>query len=154
MEELKAQGLTKSIGVSNYLPEHLDFILETCKTPPAVNQIEFHPYLQHPGLLQYHKEKVRTSTATPSPQSDQARVPFTLHTNIASGYRNRSLRSTNANHERRRRPSRQYPQRPGAQIRRQPRRDLFEILHRPGHRAHHDLEQGTEAERLPARHDV
>ncbi|KAK5118659.1 hypothetical protein LTR85_008124 [Meristemomyces frigidus] len=57
MEEMKAQGLAKSIGVSNYLPEHLDFILETCKTPPAINQIEFHPYLQHAGLLQYHKDK-------------------------------------------------------------------------------------------------
>jgi len=58
MEELKAQGLTKSIGVSNFLPEHLDWILENCTTPPAINQIEFHPYLQHPDLLKYHKEKV------------------------------------------------------------------------------------------------
>jgi diketogulonate reductase-like aldo/keto reductase len=57
MEELKAQGLTKSIGVSNYLPEHLDWIFETCKVPPAVNQIEFHPYLQHEPLIEYHKKK-------------------------------------------------------------------------------------------------
>ena len=57
MEELKAQGLTKSIGVSNYLPEHLEWILATCRVPPAVNQIEFHPYLQHPDLLRFHKEK-------------------------------------------------------------------------------------------------
>lgn len=58
MEELKAQGLAKSIGVSNYLPEHLDMIMESCKVPPAVNQIEFHPYLQHEDLLRYHKAKV------------------------------------------------------------------------------------------------
>jgi len=57
MEELKSQGLTKSIGVSNYLPEHLDWILETATVPPAINQIEFHPYLQHNDLLNYHKEK-------------------------------------------------------------------------------------------------
>ncbi|TKA80813.1 hypothetical protein B0A55_01616 [Friedmanniomyces simplex] len=31
MEELREQGLTKSIGVSNYLTEHLDYILETCR---------------------------------------------------------------------------------------------------------------------------
>lgn len=58
MEELQQQGLAKSIGVSNYLPEHLDWILETCKVRPAMNQIEFHPYLQHVDLLKYHKEKV------------------------------------------------------------------------------------------------
>lgn len=57
MEELKSQGLTKSIGVSNYLQEQLDWIFETCTVPPAINQIEFHPYLQHVDLLKYHKEK-------------------------------------------------------------------------------------------------
>jgi diketogulonate reductase-like aldo/keto reductase len=59
MEELKAQGLVKSIGVSNYLPDRLDWILETAKVVPAINQIEFHPYLQHEGLIEYHKEKVQ-----------------------------------------------------------------------------------------------
>jgi diketogulonate reductase-like aldo/keto reductase len=63
MEELKSQGLVKSIGVSNYLPEHLDWIFETCKVPPAINQIEFHPYLQHEGLIEYHKEKVSYNNA-------------------------------------------------------------------------------------------
>jgi diketogulonate reductase-like aldo/keto reductase len=63
MEELKAQGLTKSIGVSNYHPEHLDIILETATVPPAVNQIEFHPYLQHPDWIEYHKKKVSPTIA-------------------------------------------------------------------------------------------
>ncbi|EME47801.1 hypothetical protein DOTSEDRAFT_69663 [Dothistroma septosporum NZE10] len=66
MEQLKNEGLTKSIGVSNYLPEHLDFILETCTIPPAINQIEFHPYLQHTDLLKYHREKgIATSAYGP-----------------------------------------------------------------------------------------
>ena len=39
MEEVKNQGLAKSIGVSNYLPEHLDAILENCTIPPAINQV-------------------------------------------------------------------------------------------------------------------
>ncbi|KAI7521743.1 Aldo/keto reductase, partial [Hortaea werneckii] len=34
MEDMKAQGLAKTIGVSNYLPQHLDWIMETCQTPP------------------------------------------------------------------------------------------------------------------------
>ena len=59
MEQLKAAGLARSIGVSNYLPEHLDWLLETASTPPSINQIEFHPYLQHAGLVDYHKKHVR-----------------------------------------------------------------------------------------------
>lgn len=58
MEEVQAQGLTKSIGVSNYTVERLEWIFETAKVVPAVNQIEFNPYLQHPKLLELHKAKV------------------------------------------------------------------------------------------------
>nr|POE93001.1 nad/nadp-dependent indole-3-acetaldehyde reductase [Quercus suber] len=57
MEAVKAQGLARSIGVSNYLPEQLGWLLASCKTPPALNQIEFHPYLQHPELLALHRAK-------------------------------------------------------------------------------------------------
>ena len=64
MEELKAAGLARSIGVSNYLPEHLDWLLETATTPPSINQIEFHPYLQHAGLIDYHKKHVRLQPST------------------------------------------------------------------------------------------
>ncbi|KXT06613.1 hypothetical protein AC578_8614 [Pseudocercospora eumusae] len=66
MEQLKKEGLAKSIGVSNYLPEHLDFILDGCEIPPAINQIEFHTYLQHPDLIAYHKAKgIATSAYGP-----------------------------------------------------------------------------------------
>ena len=58
MEDIKAAGLAKSIGVSNYLPEHLSAILQTARVPPAINQIEFHAYLQHPELLKFHKANV------------------------------------------------------------------------------------------------
>lgn len=57
MEAIKASGKARSIGVSNYLPEHLDVVLQTAKVPPAINQIEFHPYLQHGDLLDYHRDK-------------------------------------------------------------------------------------------------
>jgi diketogulonate reductase-like aldo/keto reductase len=43
MEELAAEGLTRAIGVSNFLPEHLDRLAATSSTVPAVNQIELHP---------------------------------------------------------------------------------------------------------------
>ena len=36
-------GKIRSIGVSNYLPHHLEALMETAEIKPAVNQIEFHP---------------------------------------------------------------------------------------------------------------
>jgi len=56
MEAIHASGRAKSIGVSNFLIPHLETILKTAKVVPAVNQIEFHPYLQHGGLLDFHKK--------------------------------------------------------------------------------------------------
>ncbi|MGY1681688.1 aldo/keto reductase [Geodermatophilus sp. SYSU D01176] len=43
MEELLADGLTRAIGVSNFLPGHLDRLAAASSTVPAVNQIECHP---------------------------------------------------------------------------------------------------------------
>ncbi|KAL2136716.1 hypothetical protein VTI74DRAFT_2127 [Chaetomium olivicolor] len=58
MEALRESGRARSIGVSNFLREHLEAVLQTAKYPPAVNQIEYHPYLQHEGnLLGFLREK-------------------------------------------------------------------------------------------------
>lgn len=46
LERFADQGLIKSIGVSNFLPEHLDRLAAESNTVPAVNQIELHPQLQ------------------------------------------------------------------------------------------------------------
>ncbi|GAA4608843.1 2,5-diketo-D-gluconate reductase A [Actinoplanes octamycinicus] len=45
LEELQSEGLTRAIGVSNFLPEHLDRVVALGGTVPAVNQIELHPAL-------------------------------------------------------------------------------------------------------------
>ena len=55
MEGVKASGKTRSIGVSNYLEPHLKATLATAKIPPSINQIEFHPYLQHGNLIDFHR---------------------------------------------------------------------------------------------------
>lgn len=68
MEAIQASGRAKSIGVSNYVQEHLEIILKTAKVVPAVNQIEFHPYLQHGNLLDFHREK-QIATAAYAPLS-------------------------------------------------------------------------------------
>ena len=45
MEDLLAEGKTRSIGVSNFLPEHLDRLAAESAVVPAINQIELHPRL-------------------------------------------------------------------------------------------------------------
>ena len=57
MEDVLTSGKAKSIGVSNYLKKDLEATLQTAKVRPAINQIEFHPYLQHGDLLAYHRNK-------------------------------------------------------------------------------------------------
>ncbi|KAH7321179.1 aldo/keto reductase [Stachybotrys elegans] len=56
MEAIRESGRAKSIGVSNFLQEHIEVLLKTAKVPPAINQIEFHPYLQHLDLLVFHRQ--------------------------------------------------------------------------------------------------
>lgn len=43
LNEAKAEGLVRSIGVSNFNPDHLDRLLTVSDTVPSVNQIECHP---------------------------------------------------------------------------------------------------------------
>ena len=56
MEEIQASGKAKTIGVSNFQRKDLEAVLKTAKVIPAINQIEFHPYLQHVDLLKLHRE--------------------------------------------------------------------------------------------------
>ena len=44
MEEFKADGRARSIGVSNFQVAHLERLAAECDVVPAVNQIELHPY--------------------------------------------------------------------------------------------------------------
>ncbi|KAK7467294.1 hypothetical protein VKT23_004351 [Stygiomarasmius scandens] len=59
MEELKKEGLAKSIGVSNFYLDHLKTILEDAKVVPAANQIELHPYVWKAAqpTIEFCKEK-------------------------------------------------------------------------------------------------
>ncbi|NKX92351.1 aldo/keto reductase [Sanguibacter hominis ATCC BAA-789] len=49
-EKLQADGLVRSIGVSNFLPEHLDRLVAETQIVPSVNQIEVHPTFQQADL--------------------------------------------------------------------------------------------------------
>lgn len=43
LEELYEEGKIKAIGLSNFLPHHIEELMETAKVKPMVDQIEFHP---------------------------------------------------------------------------------------------------------------
>ena len=55
-EKLYSDGRVRSIGVSNFEPNHLRTLLDTANVVPVLNQIEFHPYLQQHELFELHKE--------------------------------------------------------------------------------------------------
>lgn len=57
MESVKNSGKARSIGVSNYYQPHLEATLAKASIPPSINQIEYHPYLQHSDLIDYHRSK-------------------------------------------------------------------------------------------------
>ena len=57
LEGLRAKGKTRSIGVSNFTIAHLTELLAESETVPAVNQVEFHPYLYQQELLAFCQAK-------------------------------------------------------------------------------------------------
>ena len=50
LERLLADGRVRSIGVSNFMPHHLERLLAETDVVPAVNQIELHPYFTQPAV--------------------------------------------------------------------------------------------------------
>jgi len=62
----QADGFTRSIGVSNFTPEHLSNIMDLSFFTPAVNQIELHPLLNQAELRAVHEQhSIRTEAYSP-----------------------------------------------------------------------------------------
>ncbi len=55
--EMQQEGLTRSIGVSNFQPAHLARLADETGVTPAINQVELHPRLQQPGLRREHADR-------------------------------------------------------------------------------------------------
>ncbi len=53
MEKLYKEKRIRAIGVSNFHIHHLEDLFTTCEIKPVVNQIEFHPRLVQPHLLDF-----------------------------------------------------------------------------------------------------
>lgn len=63
MEEMVDLGLAKSIGLSNFNEEQIQRILDNCRIPPAVLQIEVHLYMQQHKLVEFCKSNEIAVTA-------------------------------------------------------------------------------------------
>ncbi|MEV4201287.1 aldo/keto reductase [Micromonospora globbae] len=54
--EARERGLVRHIGLSNFLPEHIDRLVAETGVAPVVNQIEIHPYFPQQDALDHHRE--------------------------------------------------------------------------------------------------
>ena len=55
LEKLLADGRVRAIGVSNFLPEHVQRLVDLGGTVPAVNQVELHPALQQRDVAVFNR---------------------------------------------------------------------------------------------------
>ncbi|MFW6289198.1 MAG: aldo/keto reductase, partial [Spirochaetota bacterium] len=66
LEKIYAEGRARAIGVSNFLVHHLEELAEHSGIVPAVNQVEFHPFLLQKELLDYdHEHGIRHEAWSP-----------------------------------------------------------------------------------------
>ncbi|MFJ6652731.1 aldo/keto reductase [Microbacterium sp. NPDC091313] len=82
LESLLAEGRVRAIGVSNFMPHHLERLLAETDIVPAVNQIELHPYFSQPdvqradaanGILTQAWSPIGGITFYPGPWGDERR---------------------------------------------------------------------------------
>eukprot|EP00286_Rhodomonas_abbreviata_P014536 CAMPEP_0181327578 /NCGR_PEP_ID=MMETSP1101-20121128/22185_1 /TAXON_ID=46948 /ORGANISM="Rhodomonas abbreviata, Strain Caron Lab Isolate" /LENGTH=324 /DNA_ID=CAMNT_0023436265 /DNA_START=148 /DNA_END=1122 /DNA_ORIENTATION=- len=57
LEEMKAEGKIRSLGVSNYAIEDYEELQDACSVPPAINQIEVNPFLYRRNTIEYFQKK-------------------------------------------------------------------------------------------------
>ncbi|MCI0181961.1 aldo/keto reductase [Sulfoacidibacillus ferrooxidans] len=56
-EKLYKDGLVRAVGVSNFQPRHLQDVMDHYEVKPAVNQVEFHPYLTQRDLYTFCRQQ-------------------------------------------------------------------------------------------------
>ena len=98
MEELVAAGLVKNIGVSNFGTSLLRDMLAYAKIPPAVLQVEMHPYLTQEKLVRFcHQEKIAVTAF--SPLGAPSYVPLGMATENDSVMNEQVVRDAAARHK-------------------------------------------------------
>lgn len=86
LEELAAAGRVRAIGVSNFLPEHLERLIALGGTVPAVNQVETHPALQQRDITTFNAANgIATEAWSPLAQGAVLTDPAVLAIAAAHG---------------------------------------------------------------------
>lgn len=71
--DAKKFGLVRSIGVSNFEPEHMDRLIKETGVTPAVNQVELHPYCSNKAVREYDDDhKIITEAWSPLQRGGEA----------------------------------------------------------------------------------
>ncbi len=71
LEKLYKDGRVRAIGVSNFLQQHLEDLLEESEIVPMVNQLEFHPRLVQQDLIDFcHARQIRYEAWSPLMQGE------------------------------------------------------------------------------------
>jgi 2,5-diketo-D-gluconate reductase A len=80
MERLYSEGGPRAVGVSNFLPEHLEALRQHSALTPAVNQIELHPSYQQQELAAATRVKgIAVEAYSPLGQGEDLDNPTVLH---------------------------------------------------------------------------
>lgn len=86
MVEILGSGRCRAIGVSNYTVRHLEELLGTRSVPPAVNQVEFNPFIYQKDLLDFcNARKIVLEAYSPLTRGRKLRDPRLV--SIAKKYR-------------------------------------------------------------------
>ena len=85
LQKIRDQGLARSVGVSNYTIRHLEELLPSTAIPPAVNQVEFHPFLYQRPLLEFSESK-RIQLEAYSPLTRGHRLDHPVITQVVAKY--------------------------------------------------------------------
>ncbi len=84
-ERFYEQGRARAIGVSNFMPEHLEDLMEGASIKPMLNQIEYHPYLQQRDTVDLcRKEGILVEAWSPLMQGNMNDEP--VLTELAQKY--------------------------------------------------------------------
>jgi len=74
--QLQKEGRIRSIGVSNFYPDHIERLIGETGVVPAVNQVELHPGFQQRGLRVFHQQHdIRLESWSPLGQGQALSEP-------------------------------------------------------------------------------